>query len=130
MSDYLTASGRFPERAKSGELSDEYITNANNLLTRVNALLQEIGIKQVKVSSGFRPTSANKAAGGAKKSSHTTCNAIDIEDLGNRIGKLVVARPDLLRKHNLFVEDLKWTPSWLHIDQANRKDRPSRTFIP
>lgn len=136
LQNYLTASGRYPDRAKSSELTPEYLKNADNLLLAVNALLTELSwTKAVNVSSGFRPSVANSAAGGAKKSRHRTCNAIDLVDDSNQtLGKLLLRFPDLLRKHGLFMENLLYTTSktnWVHLQYSpEMKDRPSRTFIP
>lgn len=131
LNDYLSASGKYPERVNSKELTPEYLKNAENLLERVNALLAELGVKSVKVSSGFRPNSANKAAGGATKSAHLRCMAVDLVDGKNQtLGKTLLKFPDLLRKHGLFMENILYTSSWVHLDCVPRKDRASRTFVP
>lgn len=134
LKDYLTASGKYPDREKSSELTPEKLENAKKLLTAVNALLAEAGILSVSVSSGFRPLAANVAAGGAKKSLHGTCLAIDLLDdktqsLANKM------TPTLLRKYDLFMENEaytkgKWT-NWVHLQNSpNMLDRPSRRFVP
>jgi uncharacterized protein YcbK (DUF882 family) len=136
LTDYLTSSGSYPERAKSKELTPELLSNANKLLEKVNALFVELGVKSVKISSGFRTTEANSATpNSAKKSSHCLCKAIDLMDDKNQtLGKLVASKPDLLRKYGLFIEDLGSTKgknsNWVHIDYADRSDRPNRSFKP
>ena len=134
LKDYLTASGKYPDRENSSELTPEKLDNEKKLLVAVNALLAEAGILSVSVSSGFRPQAANTAAGGAKNSLHGTCLAIDLLDdksqsLANKM------TPELLRKHDLFMENEAYTKgkftNWVHLQKnPNMKDRPSRRFIP
>ena len=136
LNDYLTSSGSYPDRAKSSELTAELISNANTLLPKVNALLDELGIKNVKISSGFRTSEANVATpNSAKKSAHMICKAIDIlDDKSQTLGKLIASRPDLLKKHGLMIEDLGSTigkiTNWVHLDDVVRSDRPSQSFHP
>ncbi len=136
LSDYLTASGAYPEREKSPEITPEMRNNAEKLLKAVNSLLSEIDVKFAKVSSGFRPAAVNAGiANAAKKSLHTQCLAIDLlDDKSQSVGKKIAANPELLRKHGLFLEDLDSTKgkssNWIHCDLGSRADRPSRIFKP
>lgn len=134
LKDFLTASGKYPERENSVELTPDKLENAVKLLTAVNALLVEIGIKTSIVSSGFRPSAANTAAGGAKKSNHTICLAVDLLDSKTQTLASKMT-PDLLRKYGLFMEDEKYTrgknTNWVHLQLTpNMLDRPNRRFIP
>lgn len=136
LSDYLTASGEYPEREKSPELTPELVSNANKLLKAVNSVLAELEVKFGKVSSGFRPAAVNASIGNAaKKSLHMQCLAIDLlDDKGQSLGKKLAANPELLRKYSLFLEDLESTKgknsNWSHLDLGTRADRPSRIFKP
>lgn len=132
--NYLTASNKYPARANHPEVTEELTNNAVTLLDKVINLLQELGVDpdQKDVSSGFRPSEVNAAIKNtAKKSLHMTGFAIDIKDADGSLGKLIASRPDLLRKYGLFIEDLKHTKGWVHLDMSKtRSDRPSRSFIP
>lgn len=129
LNDWITSSGKYPERAK--EMTDEIKVNAITLVEKVNQLLEKLGISEVDVSSGFRPESVNsKIANAAKKSAHMSGKAIDLSDKDGKIKALVGSQPELLRELELFMEDSKSTPTWCHVDYVDRKDRPSRTFIP
>lgn len=132
--NYLTASNKYPARANHTEVTAEVIINAKDLLNRVSSLLNDLGedSDNKDVSSGFRPSDVNaKLANAAKKSLHMTGVAIDIKDLDGSLGKKIASRPDLLRKYGLFIEDLKSTKGWVHLDMSKtRSDRPSRSFIP
>jgi hypothetical protein len=136
LNDYLTASGAYPEREKSPELTPELVSNANRLLKAVNSVLTELEVKFAKVSSGFRPAAVNAGIGNAaKKSLHMQCLAVDIlDDKSQSLGKKLAANPELLRKHGLFLEDLEATKgkntNWAHLDLGTRADRPSRIFKP
>ena len=136
LEQYLTASGTYPERAKDKDLTPELLGNAKQLLEKVNKLLSELNIGDVKVSSGYRPAAVNAGIGNAaKKSLHMQCKAIDIIDNSNQdLGKLIASKPELLRKYELFIESLDSTKgkntNWCHLDIGVRSDRPSRMFHP
>ena len=130
--NWITSSNKYPERAKSIELTDDVKANAAILIAKVNALLSDLGVSdKLSVSSGFRPSSVNSGiANAAKRSAHMSGKAIDIVDLDGKLKGLVASRPDLLRTHELFMEDSGSTPTWMHLDFITRVDRPTRTFKP
>jgi len=132
LQDWITSSGSYPERAKSKELTDEVKANAEELLKRVNALLEELGIEKTKLSSGFRPSDVNKAVGGAKKSNHQSGKALDIiDDKNQSICKKITK--ELLEKHNLYREDSTATKgkysNWCHLQSEPTKSG-KRIFMP
>ena len=89
LEDYLTSSGKYPERAKHPECTDELKDKALNLITRVNAFLIDVGIQDAKVSSGFRPSSVNKGIKNAsRKSNHMDGDALDLADPKGEIDKV------------------------------------------
>lgn len=132
--NYLTASGKYPERANHPEVTEVVTSNATKLLTQVECLFIDLGldINDYTVSSGFRPSDVNAALGNAaKKSLHMQGLAIDIKDVDGSLWKKVAARPDLMRKYGIFLEDGKSTKGWVHLDiSPTRSDRPSRVFVP
>lgn len=122
----------FPE-----EYTEEIKNNAIELLKRVNALLEDLNISKGEVSSGFRPPSINKTvANSAKKSLHQLGKAVDLkDDKEQTLAKAILLRPDLLKKHQLWLEDPTSTigkyTNWVHLDiSTSRKDRPFRMFKP
>ena len=133
---YITASGKYPERLNSPELTDELKENARALLEKVNIILNEVGVHSVTVSSGFRPSNVNaNIENAAPKSAHMLCQAIDIvDDKFQTIARLVFARQDLMIKHDLWQEDMRSTKgknsNWLHLDVKPRSERPLRVFKP
>jgi hypothetical protein len=135
LDDYFTSSGKYPDRALSSEIDDEVRKNAIDLLSKVNMLLDDLGVDKVLLSSGFRTSSANSSAGGAKRSGHMAGQSLDIQDDKEQsLAKLCAAHPALLRKYGLFLENPDFTKgkisNWLHLDTIKRSDRPSRQFNP
>lgn len=130
LKDYLTASGKYPERENHVELTAEKIENAYRLLTAVNAFLAELGTNNVTVSSGFRPSAANSAAGGAKKSLHMQCLAIDLVDQSGNLDKLIELRNEVKKKYGIWQEDPVSTAGWTHLDIKDRGNRKFNTFLP
>lgn len=110
------------------DYTDEILENAKVLIEKVNSLLSDLGIIAVVVSSGWRPNAVNSAVGGAKKSLHLQGRAIDLKDSTGELDRVIEERPDLLKKHDLWLEDPDATKGWCHLDNGNRKDRPSRVF--
>ena len=132
LQDWITSSGRYPERAKSKELTDEVKANAEELLKRVNAAFKELGITKASVSSGFRPSEANSVAGGAKKSNHMIGMAIDvIDDKNQSLCKKFTK--DVLDKFDLYREDSEYTKgknsNWCHL-QTRKTKSGKRIFKP
>lgn len=133
LKDYLTASGKYPNRENHKELTEELLRNADQFILGVNNFLKEVGIDPtvIKISSGFRPSEVNaNVKGSAKKSLHMQCLAVDIVDVSGELYKKATEKPEILRKYGFFVEDRSATPTWLHIDKGVRSDRPSRIFKP
>ena len=129
LNDYLTSSGKYKDRANSEECTKEVKDNAVILLNKVNQLLKELGIDNVVLSSGFRTSASNSATpNAAKKSLHMSGKAVDIADPKHEIAHKILARPDLLTKYVLWMEDIAATPGWCHLDNGVRPDRPLRIF--
>lgn len=132
LKDWVTASGKYPEREKSEDLTDEVKKNAEAFLAVLNDFLEELtpGV-EYKVSSGFRPASVNsKIPNAAKKSLHMTGLAIDLEDPENELDKLIESKPELLDKYGLWLEHPDSTPKWTHLDKGTRTQRKIRIFHP
>lgn len=129
--DLLTASGKYPSREKHPEVTKEVLDNAAKLLEKVNAFLNELGVEEAKVSSGFRPSSVNASTpGAAKRSLHMQGRAIDLEDPSGELDKLISSRDDLKKKYGLWQESPAHTQNWAHIDDKDRGPRAENTFIP
>jgi len=131
LNDWITSSGKYPERVTSLELNYDVKSAATVLVDKINALGRKLGLGKLPISSGFRPTSVNSnIKGAAKKSGHTYGKAVDFVDVDGKLKELVAKNPEILRELGLFMEDGVATPTWLHLDYISRADRPSRIFKP
>lgn len=114
----------------SSELTETVKTNAEKLIQAVNSFLNEIGISEVKVSSGWRPASINsKVAKAATKSLHISGLAIDLVR-NDALKTAIMDNIDKLEKYGLWLESTDHTPTWIHLDLGSRSKRPKRIFIP
>jgi len=110
------------------------LSNAKDLLLKVNSLLQEIGITDVVMTSGYRSPEYNTAIGGAANSKHTTCQAVDLSDNDRIIGMRLYTFQDGLISRGLYCEDLDYCikkngSKWVHIQSVAPKSG-NRFFIP
>ncbi len=129
LKDLITSSGKYPERAKA--MTPEVQANMEAFLPNLAMLTVELKLKDLKISSGFRPPEVNdRIPGAAPKSLHMVGKAVDIVDFDGKIKHLVANHPELLRKYGLWMESGEFTPGWCHIDCGSRTDRPSRQFKP
>lgn len=124
---YLTSDNKYPFRANSPECTDEVKNNAKILISKLNQLFRELNLKDCEISSGYRTSDANKAAGGAIKSKHMTGNACDIKDLDGSLKKLV--NEEILIKYGLYCEIFEYTKTWVHFQDISPKSG-NRFFIP
>jgi hypothetical protein len=107
-------------------ITHDMALNMADLLSRVNFLIAKLGINTV-VTSGYRPPEMNKKIGGAVKSAHTQCKAVDLKDSSGNIGKLLINNVKLLEELGLFLESPEHTKGWVHLDTKLRKNT---VFIP
>lgn len=103
-------------------LSTEQALNAASLLAAINYIRGRYG-KPMSVSSGYRPGHFNKAAGGAERSSHLTCEAIDIRDVDGEFAAWCLANQDELEKAGLYMEDPSYTKGWVHLQTRKTSQR-------
>ncbi len=105
-------------------LSEELEKNLNNLLIAVNKLRDLYG-EPLFVSSAYRPSHYNVAAGGSKNSAHLICSAVDFWDIDRRLTKFITI--PILEQCGLWMEDSIHTPTWCHVQTRPAKNR---IFIP
>lgn len=109
-------------------LTPELEANLTILLKAANDLQTLVG-RQLTVSSGYRPAALNKAAGGAKKSAHMLCQAVDFNDPDDYLDMWLFSRPQVLTDLNIYLEHSDYTPRWCHISIRPTKSG-RRIFIP
>lgn len=125
-----------------GEWSPAVREHATELLARVNALLDNAAMAGVypgldertgtAVASGWRPRGVNaRTANAATASRHIAGQAIDVEDTPPErpLARFCLQRLDLLEELDLWLEDPRWTPTWVHL-QSVPPGSGRRVFIP
>lgn len=115
-------------RDVANPLTPEMETNLETLLIAVN-LIRDLYGKPMTVSSGYRPAAANAAAGGAKRSAHLTCEAVDFADPDRKLMQWLLRNLDILEKAGLYLESPIGTPHWCHL-QTRPPKSGKRVFIP
>lgn len=95
-------------------LTPEMKQNLDKLLIAVNRLRAHWG-KPLIITSGYRPADINKAIGGAAKSKHMICAAVDIADPNKELAKWLLQDLSLLEDCQLWMEDPASTSTWVHL---------------
>ena len=122
----LTRDDILMKRDKEFPLTPELEANLAVLLPRMNAFCKayyDSTGKNATVSSGYRPGRYNAMVGGAKKSCHLFCEAVDLHDIDRGIKDFVMSDLSVLDKCDLYLEDLEKTPRWCHLDIRQRAHR-------
>jgi uncharacterized protein YcbK (DUF882 family) len=123
---YFTREEYLKGRDKDAPLTPEMEENMHKLLTALDGLREAYG-KPLRISSGYRPASVNKAAGGAKKSCHLTCEACDFVDNLEELDEWCLDNLKVLEKLGLYLESPLHTKNWCHLQTRPTKNR---VFIP
>lgn len=135
------------ERGWQRDLTREVITNALDLVERVNHVLaiahaEDVDpLKDLKgspVASGWRPAGINSATqNAAKHSAHIDGMAVDLHDDApvRPLARWCLANLVVLEAAGLYLEDPRWTwraphgDAWVHL-QTRRPASGARVFIP
>lgn len=122
----ITAKEILMGRDSAEPLTQEMCYNLFDLLPRVNLVRFHYN-KPLYVSSGYRPPSINASVGGAKRSSHLLCMAVDFADTDGEFAKWCLANMDIIKKAGLYFEHPNYTKGWVHLQSRSTKNNP---FIP
>lgn len=132
----------FGSKINHADATPERIQNAIGLLEKVNALLAEYeaaghrleknphtgtlisGSKGGAGDGGFR---LSTSATGKPGSAHKECMAVDVADIGDKLDAWITR--DILVKHGLYREAVKFTPNWCHLQTREPKSK-NRSFLP
>lgn len=111
------------------EYTKEVSDNLDKLLGAMNQVRSAYG-SPMRVSSGWRPAAVNSSiAGAAKKSNHMLGLAVDILDRDGKLREWVLSNLDLMQSLGIYIEDFRWTPTWVHFQIAPTRSG-KRIFIP
>jgi hypothetical protein len=120
----------------ASEILEEHLINAEILIIKVNALWvsfeKDKGNIPLIVSSGYRTKAINASIkGSAKRSNHMMGNAVDIQDRQQILQRWLKTPAGLkaLEDNGLYVEDFKYTKTWVHLQTVVPKSN-NRFFIP
>lgn len=119
-------------RDKTHPLSSEQELNLSKLHVAVNEIRKAYG-KPMVVTSGYRPATINAAVGGATRSAHMECLAVDFRDTDESLDKWCLDNQALLEQLGLWLEHPDATKGWCHLDLKARPKRQGplyRTFKP
>lgn len=115
-------------RAKNHPINQEQSDNLDRLIEALNPIRKAWG-KPMIVSSCYRPSSINQAAGGARKSAHLNCQAVDIKDKDGLLANWCLNNLTLLEECGIYLEDVRYTIGWVHLD-IRGPISGKRVFIP
>ncbi|TXH13253.1 MAG: hypothetical protein E6R03_11685 [Hyphomicrobiaceae bacterium] len=117
----LTVEGYFAESVKRGhKVTEQELSNATQLIEKVNALLDEFGERRGQ-NSGHRTREKSldlraKGYAAAIGGTHETANGIDLEDedslLKNWLDEGILAR------YGLYMEHPSATRRWVHLQRV------------
>jgi hypothetical protein len=111
------------------EYTDVISANLDALLIPLNKIRDAYGSPMI-VNSGWRPASINASTpGAAKNSAHCIGLAADISDPNGLLWKWVLENLQLMKDLNIYLEDKRWTSSWVHFGLV-RPASGHRIFIP
>ena len=122
----ITETDYFGQYQDSPDATDQVRAAANVLLEKVDNLLNQMVADGCTLlvnshtkcyvsgsgNGGFRPQSCPV---GAPKSKHKTGHGVDIYDPYRELAKWCYMHPEALQTLGLSMEDARWTPSWLHL---------------
>lgn len=106
--------------------------NADGLIEKVNALRAEaaadgVAFKRNPVTGtfisgerngGIRPRDSKV---GSDKSTHKDGHGVDSADVDRRFASWCMAHPERLVAYGLHMEDPRWTPTWVHLQDVPPK---------
>lgn len=133
-SNLITLDDFWMGRDKTHPPTDQFRINAQDLVTRVNALLSmyyaEIpAAPRTRVTSGYRPPGINASVGGAKMSNHMICKAVDLADEDGGLDDWCIECQHFLAAYGLWLEHPEATPGWTHLQSVGPRSG-RRVFRP
>lgn len=111
------------------DYTQEISDNIDMLLPLLNQIRTAWG-KPMNVASGWRPPSINASTpGAATHSKHMQGLAADIQDLDGSLWAWVLENLALMQSLGIFMEDRRWTPTWVHFGHGAPASG-HRIFVP
>lgn len=99
----------------ASDYTQEISDNLDKFLLLINQV-RSAWAKPMHVNSGWRPPSINASTPGASTNSkHMQGLAIDISDVDGSLWSWVLQNLELMKQLGLYMEDRRWTPTWVHF---------------
>lgn len=116
------------------EWTNEIQENGRRIVVAINSLLliaeADTDESWNEMSSGWRPKSVNaKVKNASPLSNHLTAHAGDVLDPDRILAQWCVNHPDKLAECGLWMEDPRWTPTWVHLQDVPPKSG-KRIYVP
>lgn len=125
----ITAAQYFGDYAEHPDATAERRYHATGWLDVVNDLLEVAAADGCELpenpvtgclisgsgNGGFRPQDCKV---GMENSTHKEGRGGDIYDLSRQFASWCLAHPEELEKRGLYMEDPRWTPSWVHLQDV------------
>lgn len=129
---YFTSEDLLMNRDLEYPLSGELEANLLDLLDAANAMAAAYEAdtgRILEVRSAYRPGRYNVAAGGARRSAHLYCLAIDWADPDGAVDEWVMANLERMRDFGFVgIEHPDSTVGWSHCDLVQRYDMHGNPF--
>ena len=113
----------------ASDYTQDISDNLDKLLIPINKI-RDLWNTPMTVNSGWRPPSVNASTPGAALSSkHMLGLAVDISDTDGSLWTWVLQNLQLMSDLGIFIEDRRWTKSWVHF-QLGQPKSGHRIFVP
>lgn len=117
------------DKSYPDEYTQEISDNIDALLVPINQIRTARNQPMI-VNSGWRPAAINaKTPGAAAHSKHMEGLAVDISDPDGDLMRWVLANLQMMKDLNIYFEDFRWTPNWVHF-QLGAPKSGKRIFVP
>lgn len=128
----ITLDNYFGPHAGHPDITPEIRSNASVLLSKVNHLYAMAAADGIDPpanpatgclisgngNGGFRPRGSSV---GASSSTHKTGHGVDRHDPRRALARWCLQKPHALEYLGLWMEDPRWTPTWLHLQDVPPK---------
>ena len=117
-----------------GDFTAAIKRNGRFTVDQINKLLgayeDETAITLEQWASGWRPAGINDVtSNAAAHSRHITAQAGDVADSNRKFAQWCISSIDVLVNIGLWMEDPRWTPTWVHLQVIPPKSG-NRVYIP
>jgi hypothetical protein len=136
----VTSAEYFSQYLGDPSVTMHMVANAADLLARVNAIYEYAKADGCEMPDNPDTQSGVSGQGhggyrapnctvGATNSTHRNAQVIDRYDPSRKFASWCMAHQNLLRDHGLYMEDPRWTKTWVHLQSVPPKSG-NRVYIP